>query len=143
MRRFSFFIALVVMMAPAVAETPAWMNDEQITQAFAGVTIAGSYADGREFTESYAKDGAISYTDHRGTLAGRWSTVNSSFCTLYDGYITGGCFRVTRHSGNCYEFYFSSSSEREAAADGPKRANWTARAWDKGKPPTCDEKPSA
>ena len=112
-------------------------------KAFFGVTIAGFYADGREFTESYGRDGGISYTDERGSLGGRWSTVNGSFCTLYDAYITGGCFRVSRHSGNCYEFYFTSSNEREAASDEPKRASWTARGWDRAKPATCDEKPSS
>ena len=36
-------------------------------------------------------------------MTGRWSVVADTFCTIYDGSKTGGCFRVRRVSANCYE----------------------------------------
>ena len=129
--------------ATAAGRAVVWMDDDAINKAFAGVTINGVYADGMTFTESYASSGGIAYSDPRKAMTGRWSVVNRSFCTLYEGATTGGCFKVTRHSANCYEFYFLTGTEREAAKDNPGLPSWTARGWDKSKPATCDEKPSA
>ena len=138
-----FTIATTVL-ATAVAAQPAagWMGDDDINMAFAGVTINGVYGDGMKFTESYSETGRIAYHDPRKAMTGRWSVVNKSFCTLYDDYVTGGCFRVARHSANCYEFYFLTGSESEAARPDPSKPSWTARGWDRAKPATCDEKPS-
>jgi hypothetical protein len=145
MRRTITVLGLFLLTWPALAQTaaPNWMGDAEIKKAFSGVTIKGLYADGTAFTESYSADARISYTDVRATLTGRWSVVNGAFCTLYDSMITGGCFKVMRHSGNCFEFYFLAASESEAEREEPSRPSWTARGWDQSKPATCDEKPSA
>ncbi len=131
-------------LATMVAAQPVdgWMGDDEIRKAFAGVTINGVYVDGVKFTENYFENGRIAYRDPRKAMTGRWSVVNKSFCTLYDGYVVGGCFKVARHSANCYEFYFLTSSESEAAKLDPGRPSWTARGWDRAKPATCDDKPS-
>jgi len=131
-------------LATIVAAQPVdgWMGDDEIRKAFAGVTINGVYGDGVKFAESYFDTGRIAYNDPRKAMTGRWSVVNESFCTLYDDYVTGGCFKVARHSANCYEFYFLTSSERDAAKSDPGRPSWTARGWDRAKPATCDDKPS-
>jgi hypothetical protein len=134
---------LLMACATVAAGAVVWMNDDEISKAFAGVTINGVYVDGMTFTETYTSGGGITYSDPRKAMTGRWSVVNRSFCTLYEGATTGGCFKVSRHSGNCYEFYFLTSSEREAAKENPGLPSWTARGWDKSKPATCDDKPSA
>jgi hypothetical protein len=134
---------LVTCCAATAERVIVWMDDDQITKAFAGVTISGVYVDGMPFTETYASGGGITYSDPRKAMTGRWSVVNRSFCTLYEGATTGGCFKVSRHSGNCFEFYFLTSSEREAANDNSNQPSWTARGWDKSKAATCDDKPSA
>lgn len=140
----AIFASASILSATVAAADPAggWMSDDQIRTAFAGVTIDGVYADGITFTESYANDGAIHYRDPRKAMTGRWSVVNRSFCTIYEGVITGGCFRVSRHSANCYEFHFLAGSETEAAAEDPGRPHWTARGWNRDLAPTCDEKPA-
>jgi hypothetical protein len=144
MRGYIVALAFVISAGASNAEqVSAWMPDAEIKTAFAGVTIDGIYADNSLFTETYGSDGRLAYRDMRGALAGRWSVVNGAFCTLYDSMITGGCFRVTRHSANCYEFYFVATKESEAAADLPKTPRWTARGWDKSKAATCDENPAA
>ncbi len=146
MRRKVFALGLLLLAGAATAQdrTVTWMGNEEIKAAFTGVTINGIYGDGATFTESYAQDGRITYKDTRAALAltGRWSVINRSFCTLYDTLITGGCFRVSRHSNNCFEFYFFSNSKSEAALDLPTRPSWTARGWDKARASTCDEKPA-
>lgn len=143
MQKFVAILLLALMTTGTAAQRLAsWMSDEEIKQAFAGVAIDGVYVDGLTFTEAYAEAGGIVYRDPRKALTGRWSIVNQSFCTLYDSVITGGCFKVARHSANCFEFYFLTSSEAEAAKPEPGRPSWTARGWNKAKPATCDEKPA-
>ena len=133
----------VLPFATAFAEPAAgWMNDDDIRIAFDGVTIDGIYSDRTTFTESYLKDGRITYRDTLKQMTGRWSVVEKSFCTIYDGFVSGGCFKVTRHSANCYEFYFLAPSEVAVAGAEPENARWTARGWNKDKAATCDEKPA-
>lgn len=119
-----------------------WMSDQDIRATFGGATIHGVYVDGMTFTESYGSDGRIAYHDPRKAMTGRWSVVNRTFCTLYDDTVSGGCFRVIRHSANCYEFYFQAGSETEAARPDAARPRWTARGWHNARPATCDEKPA-
>ncbi len=137
-------LALALSTVSVVAQTsPRWMSDEAIKATFAGITINGIYIDGLTFTETYAATGDIAYQDTRKAMTGRWSIINQSFCTLYSGSISGGCFKVAQHSANCFEFYFQSSTEAEAAMPAPGQHNWTARGWNKARPSTCDEKPTA
>ena len=137
-------LALALCTVSAVAQSSSeWMSGEAIKAAFAGVTIDGVYGDGLTFTESYAVAGDIVYQDTRKAMTGRWSIINQSFCTLYNGGISGGCFKVSRQSANCFEFYFQSSTEAEAAMPTPGQPSWTARGWNKARPSTCDGKPTA
>ncbi|MFM9938719.1 MAG: hypothetical protein ACKVP7_04395 [Hyphomicrobiaceae bacterium] len=138
-----FTIAFLAPISVASAETAVdWMGDAEIRRTFGGISIDGVYADGVKFTESYTEGGRITYRDPRKAMSGRWSVVNHAFCTLYDEYSSGGCFKVSRHSANCYEFYFLTGNESEAAAAEGIRPNWTALGWDRTKPATCDEKPA-
>jgi hypothetical protein len=127
-------------------EPPApWMDATALKAAFSGVTIEGFYADGRPFEESYESTGRLRYVEElRNRIQlGYWSIVQGTFCTIYDAHPTGGCFRVRQHSANCFEFYFQARTEDEARKPDLDHPSWTARAWRKGVPSTCDEKPVA
>ncbi|MCB1510263.1 MAG: hypothetical protein KDJ36_05115 [Hyphomicrobiaceae bacterium] len=127
----------------ASAQSSAWMTDHELRRAFSGTTIEGHYADGRSFVESYLKSGALDYreTGRKRHQTGHWSIVAGAFCTIYNTSPTGGCFRVRRHSDNCFEFYFQARTEAQARAPDRGRPSWTARAWRQGQPATCHEKP--
>ncbi len=136
-------VLLVLLVTTTGAQgEPHWLGDDEIKAAFAGRTIDGHYANGLTFTESYLASGRITYVDPLKAMAGRWSVVNRSFCTLYDTFPTGGCFKVTRISANCFEFYFLTRTEHAAALPEPAKPSWTARGWRTESPATCNEKPS-
>lgn len=116
----------------------AWMSEAEMSAAFAGVTLEGKYGDGRPFHERYRADGRVEYEERRLTSGGNWSVKAGSFCTIYDGDASGGCFRVKKVGGNCYEFYFVARTETEAQRD-PRRPAWTARGSVVGKPGICQE----
>lgn len=129
-------------LACAQAGVP-WLSDAELKVSFAGHTIEGVYPDGRSFIEAYESDGRLDYTEGPRTMTGRWSVVADTFCTIYDGSETGGCFRVRRVSANCYEFYFQARSEAEAAdPDNARKPSWTARAWRTDALATCKEAPA-
>jgi hypothetical protein len=134
--------AALLTAGPAAATAAAkWMGDADIKAAFAGTTIEGVYSNGETFDESYMANGRIDYVEARRKLSGHWSVVNAQFCTIYDTSPTGGCFRVTRIGPNCFEFYFQTRDEKQAAEPDPGQPSWTARGWRKGEKATCNEQP--
>ena len=134
-----------MMIASGAAALDFWMTNDELRRAFAGVTIAGHYTDGRTFRESYFKGHRLKYTEETRDLhqVGHWSIINGTFCTIYDLSPTGGCFRVHRHGGNCFEFYFLTRTEAQARQSKTGEPSWAARAWRVDQPATCDEKPVA
>lgn len=128
------------LMLQAVAEE-FWMGDEELSAAFAGVTIDGQYADGRYFTERYGADMALDYSEGPRETTGHWSVVSGTFCTIYNGDPSGGCFRVARIGANCFEFYFVARTEDEVRRREDGKPGWTARGWVKGKKATCRDEP--
>jgi len=127
----------------AVQSRPKWLSGPEIMAQFKGTTIDGRYASGKAFTERYAADGRLSYTEPGLALGGHWSVTEGTLCTIYDYDATGGCYRVARVDANCYEFYFVSRTE--AAAPGPPgggKPSWTARGALQGKPSACRDAPS-
>jgi hypothetical protein len=128
--------------AGTAAAGTAWIPSAELSSLFSGRTIAGYYADGLKFTERYDRDGAIDYREEGRHLTGTWSIVADTFCTIYANSPTGGCYRVTRTSANCFEFYFQARTEAEAAMPDPGRPSWTARAWHTDRPSTCAEAPT-
>lgn len=144
--RYSF--SLLAAFAAGLAALPAatfaddWMDDAALRRTFGGVTIDGVYASGLTFREQYMASGNLDYRESGGrTLHGHWSVVSGTWCTIYTVSNTGGCFKVRRISANCYEFYFQTRTEAEAARPDPGKPSWTARAWLIGPPPTCREAP--
>ena len=130
----------------AVAEQagPAliWMSELELRSAFSDKTIQGNYASGKTFSETYRADGSIDYSERTVAYHGHWSLQAGSFCTIYQTDPTGGCFQVRQVSGNCYEFYFVTRTEQEAAEGDIGRPAWTARAAVSDRDATCEEKPA-
>lgn len=143
MRTAFFGLALLLVFSPDAIGKRAWMSNAELRSAFAGTTIEGIYRDGRTFAEVYHADGRLNYDEGSRHITGHWSVVSGTFCTIYDSSASGGCFRVHQISGNCFEFYFQSRDEADAAK--PKqdgRPRWTAQAWRTNALSTCRERPS-
>jgi hypothetical protein len=143
-RLAGFLAVLLALLSGPVdaARAIAWMSEAELNRAFAGKTIDGHYESGVTFTETYRRDGTIDYREESRQLAGRWSLVNGTFCTIYDTSPTGGCFRVHQVSRNCFEFYYQARTETEARRPEQGRPGWTARAWRTSDPATCKEMPT-
>jgi hypothetical protein len=140
-----FVCILGVVGAPAGAER-GWMTEAAMRAAFVGKTLDGYYADGEDWSESYAADGRLDYNDRRRRGRGNWYFRDQVFCTFYDPgqYIAGGCFTAVQSGANCYEFYLASYSEREADHPPPPGpvGRWVARASRRGEPSTCEARPT-
>lgn len=134
----TLFMVLASMISAAVAAEEPWMNEVDMTAAFSGVTLEGKYGSGRPFSEIYRKDGSLEYREAATVIGGRWSVEAGAFCTIYDNDPSGGCYRVKKVAGNCYEFYFVARTQQQAQSD-PKRPSWTARGSVVGKPGICSE----
>ncbi len=118
-----------------------WMGEEELRATFAGATVDGNYEDGRSFTESYSGDMAVAYSEGLRETTGHWSVISDTFCTIYKGDPSGGCFRVTRIGANCFEFYFVARTEAQVLRRNEGEPGWTARAWIKNQPASCQEEP--
>lgn len=118
----------------------SWLTPEGLSAALAGKTIEGRYASGKSFTERYGADGRVEYREAGGmTTAGHWSITAGTFCTIYDGDVSGGCFRVARVGKNCFEFYFIARTEEAAAKRDENAPAWTARGSVSGEATSCDD----
>ena len=143
MRALLVALALSLLLSPPALAKRAWMTNAELRTAFSGKTIEGVYRDGRTFKEAYRANGTLDYDEGSRHLTGHWSVINGTFCTIYDGSASGGCFRVHRLSANCFEFYFQSRDEAQAADPKPgDRPSWTAQAWRTSALATCQERPT-
>jgi hypothetical protein len=122
------FVMLALLTATASAE-PRWLNAKDLTFVLVGREVAGAYANGVTFHETYRRNGKTEYKDQKNKLEGTWSIKDNAFCTDYapNG---GGCFKVTRLSENCFEFWVQT-------AQGTVEANWIARTSQIKYPSTC------
>lgn len=133
--------ALLVCLSSAVAADDSWMSEAEMRAAFSGVTLEGKYGSGRPFTETYGADGRIAYRESGVSIGGKWSIEAGTFCTIYDRDPTGGCYRIRKAGGNCYEFYFVARTEADAHRE-PGRPSWTARGSVSGRPGACADQHS-
>lgn len=145
-RACSRLVSVAVLAAAGLVVSAAlanefWMRAEELQAAFAGTTIDGHYSDGRHFTERYDSDNALKYFEGPRQTSGHWSVVSNSFCTIYDGDPSGGCFRVARIGANCFEFYFIARTEDQVRRREDGKPGWTARGWVKGHRATCQDEP--
>lgn len=141
MKRLAGLLA-VFAFVPAARSMEPWMDEAAIRATFGNKTIQGNYASGKAFTETYKADGTIEYHERGIDYRGHWSLQAGTFCTIYHSDPTGGCYQVRQVSDNCYEFYFVSRTEAQAAERDLSRPAWTARAAVSDRDATCADKPS-
>ncbi|MEZ5910152.1 MAG: hypothetical protein R3D31_15240 [Hyphomicrobiaceae bacterium] len=131
--RVRVLVALIALGWPSMADATArWMSVEAMQRAFIGQRLAGVYASGQPWIESYDHQGGIDYWDKRGKAKGYWSFRGPAFCTFYTAGLAGGCWRAVKTSANCYEFFVEGAVPREG------RPRWGARGWRTDSPATCD-----
>lgn len=108
------------------------LDEAHLVDVLSGRNLEGVYADATRWSESYADDRTLSYSDRFGLWAGDWSIASGRFCTFYRSQsINGGCFLVARRGENCFDFYTVDRAFRPAATidDIYAGRNWTARGW--------------
>ncbi len=138
-RRLILFCLLALTPTQAMAIEPLALQGPQIIAMLEGKTLKGVYADGTPVRETYAVGGKIpDYLDSRQSATGTWSVVNNQLCTFYDGEMAGGCFRVEKIGGNCFD-YFAIASSVEEALTPTEKPRYTARAHIDGLPDTCPD----
>lgn len=133
--------SIIAVIAPAGAgDSPSpWLAESEIAAALSGKTIEGRYASGRAFTERYESDGRVQYMEGGATIGGRWSITSGTLCTIYDADPAGGCFRVSRVSENCFEFYFAARTEDATPGPQGSKPIWTARGSINGGASACQD----
>ncbi len=137
---FALGLALIAALPQAASAQSIgdFMSGKDIAATFNGVAIEGRYGDERAFHERYRETGRVEYRERGLTSGGKWSVEADTLCTIYDGDAAGGCFRVKKVSGNCYEFFFVARTEIEAHRD-PRKPAWTARGSIVGGKGACQE----
>jgi hypothetical protein len=125
-------LALLLLAGSAQAAEPRWLSEKDLRYVFAGREVSGSYANGARFSEVYRSSGKVEYQDAKSKLEGTWSIAGTSFCTHYDK-LSGGCFRVTMESENCFSYWLL--TEAGTVAD----TTWIARSWRTKFSSTCSK----
>ncbi len=133
MKRLAFILLLAF--AVPVGAQEAWLDARTINETFAGKTIDGRYSSGLGFSETYARDGSISYRDAGIVASGNWRVTAQGFCTFYED-MNGGCFLVRKLGSNCFEFYVVENQETGPLM--PQEGKpYVAQGWYPEKPSTC------
>lgn len=122
--------------------TRHWMSAEEIRSEFSGIRVAGQYPSRIEWAEEIRSDGTTLYEEGAERRPGRWSAESDLFCFVYKELQQGGCFRVVKHSPNCYELYTATIGGIPPPTPPPAASmSWNGRMWRAAIPQTCDEKP--
>lgn len=136
-------LAAVALMCvgPAAAVDRVWMQDAQLRAELTGVKLAGIYPGGLSWSEVVSNDGTTDYEEPNTRRAGRWTIAGELYCFIYAVPSQGGCFRVVKHSANCYELYTASIGGEPPAQPPPAAAmSWNGRMWRDAERTSCDEK---
>lgn len=132
---------VVALVAPAAAQR-AWMPESEIRAELTNVRLAGLYPSNIAWTEDIRPDGSTDYAEANERRPGAWNVQGELYCFVYALPHQGGCFRVVRHSANCYELYTASIGGVAPSPPPPASAmSWNGRMWRDAERGTCDEKP--
>lgn len=136
--------ALGAWVTVAGAETQAsrgWMQETEIRDELTGRRVAGVYPSKVAWAEQIAADGTTDYEEGSERRPGRWHIAGELFCFIYALPHQGGCFRVVRHSPNCYELYTASIGGHTPSPPPPAtQMSWNGRMWRDTERSTCEEK---
>jgi len=139
--------ALVVLALSVGASSPAsaqrgWLQETEIRGQLTNVRLTGLYPSNIAWSEQINADGTTDYLEANERRPGRWTVVGELYCFVYAQPHQGGCFRIVRHSANCYELYTASIGGVAPSPPPPATAmSWNGRMWREAEPGTCEEKP--
>ncbi|MEQ1616022.1 MAG: hypothetical protein ABL904_24960 [Hyphomicrobiaceae bacterium] len=120
----------------------AWLQDFEIRAELTGGRLTGLYPSNVAWAEQIHADGRTDYEEGSERRPGQWTVSGELFCFVYAMPHQGGCFRIVRHSLNCYELYTASIGGLAPAPPPPANAMaWNGRMWRDGERGTCEEKP--
>lgn len=117
------------------------MQEPQIRTELTNIKVAGLYPSNSAWSEEIKPDGSTAYEEAADRRPGRWSIAGDLFCFEYSMPHQGGCFRVVKHSPNCYELYTASIGGQAPSPPPPASSmSWNGRMWRDGERSTCDDK---
>lgn len=136
----AFVSWLSVASAPAGA-VRAWMQEAQIRVELTGVQLSGIYPSNVTWREVIHPDGRSDYEEGNERRPGQWTVSGELFCFVYALPQQGGCFRIVKHSANCYELYTASIGGLAPSPPPPASLmSWNGRMWREASRNTCEEK---
>lgn len=148
-RKPSLLAAMLALIAcPAIADQsatkPKYLTEQEVREAFVGRPVAGVYPTSQNWRELMSADGSTSYTEERGSFAGKWwFSEKGELCFQYSAEGGGGCFYYVRLSANCFEHFFE-ANKGERGVLGLQRGLLTnGKMWRTDEPNTCEEKPTS
>ena len=119
-----------------------WMQEGEIRAELTRLKLSGLYPSNVAWAEDVRADGTTDYFEGAERRPGRWTVSGELYCFIYQLPHQGGCFRVVRHSANCYELYTASIGGETPATPPPASAmSWNGRMWREAEKATCEEKP--
>lgn len=115
------------------------LSRDEIVSELIGRNVAGTYASGDGFTETFGPDGASHYRDDGREAEGIMSFRDDAFCFSYPfAEMSGGCFIVWQRSANCYDFYAVRGDTPYAGLiERSLGIGWDARVWRTDAAGTC------
>lgn len=127
--------------AVQAGDSRAWMQESQIRAELTNLRLAGLYPNNVAWSEQIKADGSTDYEEASERRPGHWSVAGELFCFVYAMQHQGGCFRIVKHSPNCYELYTASVGGQAPNPPPPaSRMSWNGRMWRDGERGTCDDK---
>lgn len=135
-------VAAVGFHAPSAHALRGWLQEDEIRAELTSTKLTGLYPSNIVWAELINPDGTTDYQEGAERRPGRWTVSGELYCFVYAQAHQGGCFRIVRHSANCYELYTASIGG--IAPSPPPAANamaWNGRMWREAEPGTCQEKP--
>ena len=137
--RGAMVVAAVGLTAGVALAIDGWLTEAEVRKEIVGKNLAGHYASGLKWSETYGADGRLDYKEPSRHAVGDWSFTGDVFCTFYDAGMSGGCWHVKKTGRNCYEFYSASRSKRPDTIEAErKQQTWTARGWRTEEPSSCE-----
>lgn len=132
--------ALTVAVGPAAA-TRTWMQEADMLRELTNLKLAGIYPSNVAWGELIRPDGTTDYEEPGQKRPGRWTIAGELYCFTYALQHQGGCFRIVKHSPNCYELYTASIGGEVPATPPPASSMaWNGRMWRDGERATCEDK---
>lgn len=146
MRRSALTVLVIAISTLASASASwaqrGWMQQPEIIDELTNLRLTGLYPTNVPWSEQINADGTTDYVEGNERRPGTWYVQGELYCFAYALPHQGGCFRIVKHSPNCYELYTVSIGNVGPASPPPASAMaWNGRMWRESEPGTCGDKP--